>query len=314
MIMKSTGLLILGHMPMIGISYQSKDKDEEYRRRFSRASEMRKVMEASLDMGVRKFAASTHGFTPLAVKHLEVLKQMIGEGYDIDVFPCIGIPIKIKGNPVNPFRRWSTYIAAVRNTHTAMEQRILDDPILNFREGWKLKLPSSRPYGTRDFNNLTIDWQQIENDLESFVELPISYMEPGSETDFLSSAERFDLIGELVDRIKERGFRGVALGVHNAGITIPTLDKEVKGFEGYVTPLNNLGVMMFPTKASAEMAIKKARKKVFAIKPMAGGRIKPEEAFVYTFGYDIEGCMIGAASSLEVEEDFSAAFEALKMF
>jgi len=310
--MKSPDILILGHMPLIGISYQSKDKDEEFRRRFSVASEMRKVMDASLDMGVRKFAASTHGFTPLAVNHLGVIKQIIAEGYDINVFPCIGIPIKIRGNPVNPFRRWSTYIVAGRSAHPEMEQRILDDPISNFRDGWKLKLPSSRPYGTRDFNDLAIDWQQVENDLESFVELPVSYMEPGSETDFLSSAERFDLIGELVDRIKERGFRGVVLGVHNAGITIPTLDREVKGFEGYVTPVNSLGVMMFPTKISAEMAVKNTRKKIFAIKPMAGGRIKPEQAFKYTFSYDIEGCMIGAASRSEVEEDFSAAFKALK--
>jgi hypothetical protein len=27
--------LILGHMPMIGVSYQRRERDEEYRRRFS---------------------------------------------------------------------------------------------------------------------------------------------------------------------------------------------------------------------------------------------------------------------------------------
>lgn len=307
-----TDRLVLGHMPMIGISYQSREKDEEYRRRFAEAGEMRSVIDAAFNMGVRRFAASTPRFTSMASLHLEALRQLVDEGHDISLIPCVGIPVKVRGASVNSFRRWMTYMTMERRLYPEVEQRILNDPILNFTEGWKLRLPSSKPYEKEDFKRLTVDWQQIEDDLEHFVELPVSYMEPGSETDFLTIAERLDLIGELVDRIKERGFRGVLLGVHHAGVAIPKLDEELKGFRGYVTPLNILGVMMFPTKASAEKAVRSTKKAVYAIKPLAGGRVKPREVFTYVFSFDVEGCMVGAASVAEVEEDFNAAIEALE--
>lgn len=70
--------------------------------------------------------------------------------------------------------------------------------------------------------------------------------------------------------------------------------------------------MMFPTKVAAETAIKKTKKRVIVIKPLAGGRVKPEEAFMYVFSFDVDGCMIGCASVAEVKEDFRAAIRAIK--
>jgi hypothetical protein len=121
------------------------------------------------------------------------------------------------------------------------------------------------------------------------------------------------LIGELIDRIRERGFSGVLFGIHHAGITILRIDDGLDGFEGYITPLNSMGVMMFPTKASAESAVRGTKKLVYAIKPMAGRRVNPKEAFRFVFDFDIEGCMIGCASVSEVMEDFSAAIQAMRV-
>jgi len=101
-------------------------------------------------------------------------------------------------------------------------------------------------------------------------------------------------------------------GVHHAGMTIPRMDDGLDGFDGYLTPLNPMGLMMFPTKASAESAVRATEKCVYAIKPLAGGRVDPEEAFRYVFGFDVEGCMIGCASISEVKEDFTAATSALR--
>jgi len=307
-----TDLLVLGHLPMVGISYQGREKDEEYRARFSRPGEMRRVIDSAVGAGIRKFATSAPGFTSLASIHLEALRQLVDDGRDISLIPCIGVPIKVGDTMVNAFRRWRTYVTAERVLYPGVEERVLNDPILNFREGWKRGLPASRPYDEEDFERLTIDWEQVEEDLEHFVDLPVSHMEPGSETDFLTMAGRFDLIGELVDRIRGHGYRGVLLGVHHAGVTIPRLDEELEGLDGYVTPLNPLGVMMFPTKASAEKAVRSTEKDIFAIKSLAGGRVEPVRAFTYAFSFDIEGCMIGAASVAEVEEDFKTALEVLR--
>jgi hypothetical protein len=178
---------------------------------------------------------------------------------------------------------------------------------MNFRDGWKKKLPNSKPYTKVDFQRIEINWEKIEEDLEYFADLPVSHIEPGSEIDFLVIADRWDLIGELIDRIRERAFRGILFGVHHAGITIPRMDKEFKCFDGYLTPLNPRGVMMFPTKASAEIAIRDTKKSIYAIKSMAGGRVKPRDAFDYVSKFDVEGCMIGCASISEAEEDFKEA-------
>ncbi|MFB0558051.1 MAG: hypothetical protein ACETVY_02930 [Candidatus Bathyarchaeia archaeon] len=301
--------LILGHMPLIGVSYQSSERDREYRERFRDPGAMRRVIEAAIGMGVRRFAAASPDSSTLAPLHLRVLKDTADEGYDIDIIPCIGIPMRLRGGNIDAFRRWATYLIFEEHHHPSVRQLVLDDPVLNFREGWKRKLPLSKPYDEDDFKKLAIDWMRVEDDLEHFAGLPVSQVEPGSETDFLVMAGRFDLLGELVDRIRQRGFEGVLFGVHHAGVTVPSLDDGLDGFDGYLTPLNSLGVMMLPKKASAERAVRNARKAVYAIKPLAGGRVRPKEAFRYVFGFDIEGCMIGCASVSEVEEDFNAAIE-----
>ncbi len=302
--------LILGHMPLVGVSYQSRERDREYLDRFRDAAAMKVVIEAATGMGVRKFAAASPGSSPLAPVHLKALKDVACQGHDIEVIPCIGIPVRLRGGNIDAFRRWATYLALEERHFPEVRRLVLEDPVLNFREGWRLRLPGSKPYDGEDFKALSVEWGKVEEDLGSLADLPVSHIEPGSETDFLAMTGRFDLLGELADRIKERGFGGVLFGVHHAGVTIPRLEDSLECFDGYLTPLNPLGVMMLPTKASAEMAVREARKAVYAIKPLAGGRVRPGEAFRYVFGFNVDGCMVGCASASEVEIDLKAAVEA----
>jgi len=287
--------MILGHMPLVGVSYQSEEKDREYSERFRE---------------VHRFAAATSDMSPLAASHISILKEMSDEGRGVEVLPCVMIPLSLRGGGVDAFRRWATYISYEKRGHDDVEGLILDDPILNFRQGWRQRLPESKPYTDGDLEELEMDWAKIEDSLNEFTELDVRFVEPGSETDFLAMAGRFDLLGELVDRIRGGGFQRVLFGVHHAGVSIPILDEGLEGFEGYVTPLNSRGVMMLPSKSSAERAIRETRKDVYAIKPLAGGRIDPDEAFGYVFGFDVQGCMVGCASTEEVKVDLEAALKA----
>ncbi|UCD72649.1 MAG: hypothetical protein JSW01_04120 [Candidatus Bathyarchaeota archaeon] len=310
--MKTAPYLILGHMPFVGVSYQTRERDEEYRRRFSKVEAVRVVVDAAIRKGVKIFAAATPGSSSLAPLHLQVLRQVIDEEGDIELIPCVGIPIRIGDQDVDPFRRWATYLKIEAEIYHEVTERILGDPILNFRPDWRRRLLESRPYRDGDFQRLRIDWGQMEVDLEQFVDLGGSYIEPGSETDFIALANRLDLLGELIDRLREKGFPKILFGVHHAGVTIPRLDLELDDFEGYLTPLNPLGVMMFPTKISAETAVRSTEKPIYAIKPLAGGRAKPKSAFRYVFDFDLEGCMIGVGSVAELEEDFQIAVRVLQ--
>jgi hypothetical protein len=308
-LLKPVNRLVLGHMPMVGVSYQSIEKDITYKKKFSEIREIKKVLDTAYEDGINKFATATPGPNSLEFLHFEALKHLVNEGKEVELIPCVGIPVKVGESNVNAFRRWATYLSLEKDETPDVTQNVLNDPILNFREGWKIKLPVSRPYEKEVYNRIKIDWKKLEGDLEYFRELPVSYIEPGSETDFLTLVERFDLLGELLDRIKEGGCRGVLLGVHHAGITIPMLDEVLDNVDGYVTPLNSLGIMMFPTKTSAEEAIKNTKKTVYAIKPLAGGRLTPEKAFEYVFRFDVDYCIFGAASITEVREDAAAAIK-----
>jgi len=311
-IMNPIKRLILGHMPFVGISYQSEKKDEEYRKRFSEINEIRNVIEAAIMMGVCKFAAATPHSSPLSPVHLQALQLTIDEGHKIELLPCIEIPLKLRNNKIDAYRRWATYAHFEEQLYPQVKQHMVNDPIMKFREDWKNRLITSRPYKEEDFRSLTIDWPKIDKDLQFFAKLPISHIEFGSESDFLAVTGRLDLLGKLLDRAKGHGYRRVLLGVHQAGMTIQIINDKLDGFHGYVTPLNPLGVMMFPTKLSVENSVKNVKKAVYAIKPLAGGRVSPKRAFNYVFNFDVEGCMIGVGSITELKEDLNVAIGVLE--
>lgn len=295
-------------MPFIGVSYQSRSKDIEYSKTFSEGNSIERIIEAAARIGIHRFAAAAGHASPLSPLHLEALQSVIEAGHSIEVIPCIGIPLKIGSMEIDPYRRWATYVHIEGQRYPEARQRVIHDPIMNFREQWKDRLTSGKPYDEGHFRKLTIDWEVVHEDLQFFMQLPVSHVEYGSETDFLVMAGRFDLVGELIDHARSRGFNRVSLGIHHAGLTIPLLDERVKDV-GYVTPLNPLGVMMFPTKLSAEEAVRNARGPVIAIKPLAGGRVNPLQAFSYLVNVPVEGYMVGVGSVVELRENVRAARE-----
>ena len=65
---------------------------------------------------------------------------------------------------------------------------------------------------------------------------------------------------------------------------------------------------MLPTHSQALEAIASTSKPVIAIKPLAGGRIPPSQAFEYVFQVAYaDAVMIGVASEEEFDEDLTAA-------
>lgn len=298
--------MILGHMPFIGSSYQSEEKDRELVGKFSDKNEIRKIFETAYRLGIRKYAASSAKMSKLSTRHLEVLEEYHKKGYDLEIIPCFSIPIMLRNEKINAFKRWASYLEIEKRKSPEILNRVLKDPILNFREGWREKLPEATAYPRNVLKDLKIKWDSVEDALEEFSDLPVSYVEPGSETDFLAMTERYDLIGELIDRVKESGYEKILFGVHHAGETINRLDEEFEKFDGYVTPINSLGIMMLPTHKSAEEAIKNTKKEVFVIKPFAGGRIEPLHAFKYILKFKTRGVMFGSSTEGEIVEDINA--------
>jgi len=309
--------IILGNLPFLGISYQGREKDEQYREKFSDKREIKKVMKVAVNYGVRFFSSSSHRFSDLSMLHLEAVREVEEEEEtEISLIACISIPLQIGGAKVNDYKRWKTHlIYETEKFGEIVLRRVLNDPILNFRPRWKENLQTVKPYTmTQLQRGLKVDWGMWEDIVNRLADWRIAWIEPGSETDFLALS-RSDLLGELIDRIQDAGYRSL-LGSHHLGATVPLLEESrIRRFDGYVTPINKLGVMMFPTQRETEKAAREARnqgKLLIAIKPFAGGRIRPKEALTYVYKQmEADACMMGVASVKEAEEDFKAARQIL---
>ena len=312
--------LILGHLPFIGESYQGPETNREYTTRFSDIKNTVKIMRIAVEKyGLTVTAAGitpNNGLTSLffeAIKETEKLTDT-----EIAIIPCIQIPLTIHGKPVDTYRRWLTYYEIER--HTSGKEplnKYLEDPVLQCRRDWKAKfkenLQYSKPYRRKELKDLKIDYERLDRELAILEDFNILFAQLGSETDFLTMTNKLDLLETLVDHVRSRYGHRVLLGVHHAGITIPKLENSRIKFDGYVTPINRIGVMMFPTRGIALEAIKATKMPIIAIKPLAGGRIKPREALEHIYReVGIDFCMIGVGSESEAEEDFSTALGILK--
>ncbi len=308
MIKEELGRIILGHLPFIGISYKGEKKDREYARKFSNASEVKKIIEVALRYGVKCLSSPSPDFNELSPAFMETLKS-IGKTRKLGVIPCTSIPLLLDNEKVNEFRRWKTVLIREKELFGEnVERKILLDPLLNLRENWEENLKKSPPYSAEEINKLNLDIDHLRKTLKVFKELNANYVVLGSESDFLAAVDRLDLIERAIKAVTKEGFKGVILASHHAGLTIPlTMELNIGGF---VTPVNKLGIMMFPGKESVEEKMRQMDKALIAIKPLGGGRIHPAEAFKYVYSeVKVDSCMIGLASVKEAHVDLSIALK-----
>jgi len=134
----------------------------------------------------------------------------------------------------------------------------------------------------------------------------------GQNTDsFLHRAEWtfFPEFAELLAAIRAEGFVP-GMSSHNGGETIGVAEN----FDVAVinTPINKIAWRMCPCEEAVLNAIRKTKKKVIAMKPLAMGRIAPQEGMDYVCRLpQVDGIVVGIGHEYEAEETFAAAQRAL---
>jgi hypothetical protein len=112
--------------------------------------------------------------------------------------------------------------------------------------------------------------------------------------------------GENLSRLRERGLvTGIA--THRPGMTIPRVE-EIEEVEIILCPLNKAGMFMEPSVESTLQAIGSSSKRIMAMKPLAAGRLSPQEGLSY-ISDKVVGFAVGVASRDEAQETFEAAGE-----
>lgn len=309
-------VLMLGSLPFIGVSYRSFKHDEVYRKRFSKIETIVEILSAAVEHGIDVLGVMPDIENPLFNNLFDAIKKVETKyGIEIGLGICIPVPLEINGKLIDAFRRWLTYYYNEKklvDEHDLL-RRYLNDPILQWRKGWKENFTKVfkyvKPYVKEDFRKLSINLRFVERILKIFDGYKVVFVEPGSEIDFLVISQRFDLLDVLLSFLQSTYGCPIILGSHHSGITIPVLEKSKLSFNGFMTPVNMLGVMMFPSKEMSLKAVKEAKRPVIGIKVLAGGRLRPVEALRFALKY-VKFLMVGVASTKELNILVGALFDA----
>ena len=155
--------------------------------------------------------------------------------------------------------------------------------------------------------------QGFEKDVETYRDLNCKVMlVHGQRADALFvKAERTMQPGfpEMLKRIRDEGFVP-AYSTHNGGEVIPAA--EAFDAAAINTPINKIMWRMAPCEEMVLSAIRKTKKRVIAMKPLAMGRIAPQEGMSYVCRMpDVDGIVVGIGHEYEAEETFGTAHDAL---
>ena len=312
--------LILGHLPFVGESYQGPERNQQYAHRFSDIRNIVKILRVAVQkFGVTAVAVGISAdLSPPEKRLLEAMKETQHlTGITLGVIPCFQVPLKIKTAPIDFYRKWLTYYLVERHmTRNDLISKYVRDPILLSMKDWATEfqrtLTLGKPYREEEIHDVWIDYERLSKSIHALRNFDIILPEIGSETDFLTLTGRIDLLSTLITYIRDEIGENLLLGVHHAGSTIPQLIEHGISVDGYVSPINKLGAMMFPTKKKALEALNNCGKPVISIKPLAGGRITPRKALDYVYNeIAASSCMIGVGSEDETIEDLSTARDLL---
>jgi hypothetical protein len=114
---------------------------------------------------------------------------------------------------------------------------------------------------------------------------------------------------DMLKRIRDEGFVP-AMSTHNAGEVLPAAES----FDAVAvnTPINKIMWRMCPCEEMVLSTIRKTKKTVIAMKPLAMGRIAPQEGMAYVCRLpNVDGIVVGIGHEYEAEETFAAAQEIL---
>jgi len=153
----------------------------------------------------------------------------------------------------------------------------------------------------------------FEKQIEAYRKLNCKVMlVHGQTTDAMYvKAERTmqDVFTQMLKRIRDEGFVP-AMSTHNAGETIPAA--EAFDTAAINTPINKIMWRMCPCEEMVLNAIRRTKKVVIAMKPLAMGRIAADEGMAYVCRVpDVDGIVVGIGHEYEAEETFGAALDAL---
>ena len=310
--------LIMGIHPYDGCSYVDKKRDDENLEMFGQASHVAKVLRYAVEEEGLTVVQGDHMIPDLDRLHLQAIwetERLVNT--QIGLVAYILVPIMLDGKDITYSQRAHSTLYAYDEMAGGQEFRdhMQSDEIVRYVLGgtWDgLVTPQTvPPFALEEAARFEINYPLLEQYLGFFAGFDILIADPGAEIDLLAMTGRFDLIHDYIAFLRQR-YDSVITSVHHAGVTIPLLEAEGIPVDAYLTPINQPGMMMFPTKDLVLDAVNHAQKPVIAIKPLAGGRYLGHKAFEYVYNeVGVAASMFGMGTITQVTETAGAAKDVL---
>jgi hypothetical protein len=212
------------------------------------------------------------------------------------------IPLIIGDQPPSLNRIESTVFQGVKERiqHVAMYRDFLHT--FRFQTAFNAK-----PLTQHDIDRLHVDHDRLARSLQWYREWNSAQLVTTC-IDLFPLIRRLDLLGEACDTFAEYGF-DVCAGTHRAE-AFEILKDERMRFKSYFAPLNKMGFFMLPTPERLLDSIQQLQEPFIAIKPLAGGRLTPQDAFRYIFNLRQNTvCIVGLSSTREVAAAKQALYQ-----
>jgi hypothetical protein len=287
--------VILGTHPFDGITYTSIHRDQLFRQQWTGVRSMVHLLKPIVS---RFGVTSVRGFpstTQYSYWHQKAIHQTMQE-LDTEIAVVLGTILPLKQSiDIRPYLyrlslQASRQYAAIWRKDAIIQYWLdhNDNPVEAARQFIQqaTALPLIPP---RAWKNVDIDYHKLDELLQRYKEFNV-----------------------LVTYIRDQIQGPFLLGTHYAGIIIPLVEAAGLNVDGYSTPVNAMGILMFPTQELAVQAIHATSKPVIAIKPLGGGRVPPRVAFFYVFKeIGVHAAMVGIGGLTEAQETLTEAHRLL---
>jgi hypothetical protein len=310
--------VVLGQHPYDGVTYTSLERDQIFLKRWKGPRSMVELMKPVIQRFGLTASREVPTDTELSRWHIEALRiTMVELDLEIALVLGSGLPTNIQAETSGYLYRLSYELAGEE-----FAKAWIGDPIVRYSferrkrseidvDRFIRKAMSLKHSPPPEWKSIEVDYEKLESTLDRYREYNVPVYASNAGFEFLVLDRRFDELREVASLIRKK-VGNFLLGTHYTGLIIPMVEEAGVSVDGYLTPVNEAGIYMFPTRRLAVEAIKKAGKPVIAIKPLGGGRVRPERAFRYVFQeLKIPVAMVGIASLEEAEETLGAAKKVL---
>lgn len=284
--------IILGSNPFDGVSYLSRAQAKDYIEKFSEEDEVFRVIEAAVNSGLDTITCAYNDRVLRALDRLPPNKKM-------KVIPVVP-------NAYEYVRESSskgllgTVTDKLKRTDTFERVKIV------------LKGTSQiKGIITKDIRALITSMLQLELAPFKKHDVPAVILH-GHIADLALVNGRREVFDVYCDYIRNSFKAEPFIATHNFGRSLPKYEEWKLDITGIHTSFNSKGFMMRPSASVCEELLEKTDKYILAKKILAGGTLRPEDAFEYVKGKTIPSVVIGFGNPSEVYHTVAVAKAALE--